>query len=103
MSNEPLYTREQLETAFEFIRIANEQGGYIYSGVEKAGVPALNAIINNSYYYAHLPPPPRKVMMQMWRRFSGMLRALPEGDIMSNPDWVKVGEPFEFVFLDEAR
>ena len=53
--------------------------------------------------YRIKPAEPRKVMMQMWKRFSGMLRALPEGDLMSAPDWERIGEPFEFVFPEEVK
>jgi len=46
---------EKLEEAFEFIRIANESGGYMICGEKYSGVPFVGYFIINPQEYTHLP------------------------------------------------
>ena len=102
------YTAEQLEAAFEFCRIVNERGGFRLS-VDGGGreedlfyeFPDLTCLLNSPDDCEHLPVPPKKVMMQMVELSQSALpslRALPVSEATFNGAWLKVGEPFEFVY-----
>jgi hypothetical protein len=92
---------EELEVAFEFIRIAHERGGYMDCGEEQSGVPALEGLVLFPLQYTHLPEP-KTVMMQMWRAERSItFRAYRVGESPFNIDWSKVGEPFEFTYQEE--
>ena len=104
------YTTEQLEAAFEFIRIVNERGGYVLSaegwGKEEDvlyELPDLTCLLNYPDECEHLPLPPKKVMMQMWRDDGGY-SAYPTGALVyCGGGRTKVGKPFEFVCPEESK
>jgi hypothetical protein len=114
------FPTEKLEIALDFIRIANERGGYMDCGEEQSGVPALEGLVLFPLQYTHLPEP-KTVMMQMWREErDGTISAFPVGEspfkreerdgtisafpVKKTPfcgAWSKVGEPFEFTYPEE--
>lgn len=105
-------TTKQLEAAFQFCRIVNERGGYrlsVEGGGEEEDVfyefPDLTRLLKYPHEYEHLPPPPKKVMMQMVQLSQSMtltLRAFPVNQA-PNGAWLRVGEPFEFVYPEEVE
>ena len=105
------YTTEELDAAFEFIRIVNQRGGYrlsVKGGGEEEDVfyefPDLTCLLKYPDNCEHLPLPPKKVMMQMMQLSqSTTLRAFPAKQPPFNGAWLRVGEPFEFVFPREAK
>jgi hypothetical protein len=118
-----LVTTEKLEAAFEFIRIANERGGYVHLGHDVIEtLPILQSLLLCPENNTHLPEP-KTVMMQMWREErDGTISAFPVGEspfkreerdgtisafpVKKTPfcgAWSKVGEPFEFTYPEESE
>ena len=104
------YTTEQLEAAFEFIRIVNERGGYVLSaegwGKEEDvlyELPDLTCLLNYPDECEHLPLPPKKVMMQMWDREDGRSMLQEQDYLGFGYSWSKVGEPFEVTYPEEVK
>jgi hypothetical protein len=95
------FPTEKLEIALDFIRIANERGGYMDCGEEQSGVPALEGLVLFPLQYTHIPKPLKKVMMQMWRDSEGYYAAYPVSD--GAEETTKIGEPFEYTFPEESE
>ena len=107
------YTTEELDAAFEFIRIVNQQGGYrlsVKGGGEEEDVffelPDLTCLLKYPDNCEHLPLPPKKVMMQMWRHPTCGDVSYPvgfEAYLCMQPVSEKIGEPYEFVYPEEEK
>mgnify|MGYP003649659835 CR=1 FL=1 len=93
---------EKLEVAFEFIRIANERGGYLHQGEDRIDcLPQLGILLQCPEDYTHLPEPPKNEMFQMWRDSEGFYAAYPVSDGYRKTK--KIGEPFEFTYPEESE
>jgi hypothetical protein len=97
-----LVTTEKLEAAFEFIRIANERGGYVHLGHDVIEtLPILQSLLLCPENNTHLPEPPKKEMFQMWRDSEGYYAAYPVSD--GAEETTKIVEPFEFTYPEESE
>ena len=101
-----IFAAEELETACEFLRIANERGGYMHcSGVSHIGsLPYLSSLIKNPEDYTHIPKPPKKAVFQMWQNSrDGSIMMQQAGYVGFGYSWKKVGVPFEDVYPEESE
>ena len=111
------YTTEELDAAFEFIRIVNQRGGYrlsVKGGGEEEDVfyefPDLTCLLKYPDNCEHLPLPTKKVMMQMWQRIDGTLFAEEISKSFGSRNknkpkqpYKKVGEPYEFTYSEAVK